>query len=386
MIRVSSLKYLFTCLLLSFIATAANGSQTQEVDILFEVHTNPLPENDTVYIAGSHEKLGSWHPALVPFTRISDSLWQLTISVRQGITLEYKFTRGSWHTEARYNENEVPDNFSLTAVKDTTVTIYVPFWNDRFTEPIELQVTGELRYHRNLSYDSLLNRDIAVWLPPCYETDSTVHYPVLYMHDGQNMFDPATSAFGIDWQIDEAADSLIRKGIIEPVIIAGIYNTPDRGKEYLPTATSKRYMKFVVEIVKPLIDSCYRTLPSAEHTAVGGSSAGGLAAFMLAFEYPGIFSLAAALSPALKIETIDYVSVIRNNYLPEVPPKLYIDIGNDELDRQLKPGVDEMISVLKNKGYVEGIDYIYRFNTDWKHSESSWAERIIDALIFLFGK
>src|SRR5690606_28646700 len=149
--------------------------------------------------------------------------------------------------------------------------------------------TGTVVYHRNLTADSLKPRDLIVWLPPGYEKTSK-RYPVLYMHDGQNVFDPATSSCGGDWRIDEIADSLIRSKQMDPAIIVGIYNCSDRMEEYVPGAKGRAYMDFVANTVKPLIDQYYRTRPGAKHTLTGGSSAGGILAFMLAWEYPHVFS------------------------------------------------------------------------------------------------
>jgi len=229
------------------------------------------------------------------------------------------------------------------------------------------------------------DRDVVVWLPPCYDENSEVHYPALYMHDGQNMFDPKTSAFGVDWQIDEASDTLIRKGYIEPIIIVGIYNTPDRTSDYSPNDTGYAYMNFIVNDLKPFIDNNYRTLPEREFTATGGSSMGGLISFMLLWEHSNVFSQAACLSPAFKIGSFDFVAPVENYTNNKKNIRIYIDNGGVGLEDSLQAGIDDMLVALKNKGYAENGDLYWYKDADAKHFESDWAERIWRPLIYMFG-
>lgn len=161
-----------------------------------------------------------------------------------------------------------------------------------------------------MEWKGLKPRDIIVWLPPGYDENINERYPVLYMHDGQNIVDPKTSSFGIDWQIDEVADSLIRENKIEPIIVVGIYNTADRSSEYKNIDSGFVYMDFVINKLKPLIDKTYRTKPDKENTANGGSSLAGLTSLMFVWEHPEVFSKAICMSSAFKIENIDYVSDI----------------------------------------------------------------------------
>jgi predicted alpha/beta superfamily hydrolase len=205
------------------------------------------------------------------------------------------------------------------------------------------------------------------------------------MHDGQNMFDPQTSAFGVDWQIDEAADSLINKGYISPIIIVAIFNTPHRMSEYNQGSVGDAYMNFIVNNLKPFIDSTYRTLPGREYTAVGGSSMGGLISFMLLWIHSDVFSQAACISPAFKIGGLDFVSTVMNYTGKKKAIRIYIDNGNVGLEVSLQTEIDAMLSALKEKGYSEG-DYLYYYNAPGaKHFESDWAERIWRSLIFMFG-
>ena len=152
------------------------------------------------------------------------------------------------------------------------------------------------------------------------------------------------------------------------------------------TSLGYTYMDFLVNKLKPFIDSEYRTLPDAENTAVAGSSLGGLITFMIAWNYPDVFSKAACFSSALKIQDLNYVDTVVNYSGTKKEIKLYIDNGGKGLESELQPGTDEMIVALQNKGYELGKDIIWYVDKNAFHSEIAWAERIWRPLIFFFGK
>jgi predicted alpha/beta superfamily hydrolase len=301
--------------------------------------------------------------------------WSLKLRLTKPISIEYKFTLGSWDREAVNANGQPLQNFNLRVKSDTTVKHDILFWKSGNSKKIiNGQITGTVRYHRQVNGIGIEPRDVIVWLPPGYDKDKKKRYPVLYMQDGQNIIDPATSAFGVDWRLDESSDSLIRNKIIEPYIIVGIYNTSNRTKEYTPGEVGSAYMKFIVTKVKPLIDSVYRTKPERKNTIAGGSSAGGLISFMLAWEYPSVFSKAICMSPAFKIMDIDYVSIVLNTK-EKKDVFFYIDNGGVGLESQLQPGIDAMVSALKQKGYAEGKGYSYLVAPNAKHNEADWAKR-----------
>jgi len=197
-----------------------------------------------------------------------------------------------------------------------------------------------------------------------------------------------TSAFGVDWSIDETATELIKKKSIEPIIVVGIYNTSDRMNEYIPGDKGTAYMNFVVNTVKPLIDSTYRTKPDRKNTIVGGSSAGGIISFMLVWEHPDVFSKAICMSPAFKSLSPggwDYTTTVQRSSRPTNPIFLYIDNGALGLDSQLQPGIDAMLTALKSKGYKDGHDFLFLLDPTGKHSEADWAKRFPRALIIVLG-
>jgi predicted alpha/beta superfamily hydrolase len=362
-------------------------SQTLVYNVTFKINTPGLPDSSIVYIAGGDPALGNWNPSKVALEKFSADTWGSTFKLKHNQNVEYKITLGSWDKEAVDSIGKIPPNSVIRVLKDTTVSRIIKHWSHEFDSNYEIegQITGEVRYHNDIKFEPLLPRDIIVWLPPGYHDKANLHYPVLYMHDGQNVFDPATSPFGIDWQVDEAADSLIRNDIIDRIIIVGIYNTPDRSTEYDNTLQGQDYMKFVVDKVKPLVDKTYRTKPEREFTAVGGSSMGGLISFMLVWEHNQVFSKAICMSPAFKYKDNEYISAVEIYSGPKKTLTLYIDNGGVGLEEQLQPGVDEMIKVLKQKDYIEDNDFVFYLDKDGVHNEGAWAKRIPNALKFLFG-
>jgi enterochelin esterase-like enzyme len=371
-------------LILIFLLPLTIFAQNSKV-VTFRILASNVPDSSIIYISGNLAELGNWQPDKTPLEHIFPNLWEKKFNFPKDLKIEYKITLGSWNTEALNEKGEVPPNSRLTVKNDTVVEININLWKNQVKTKLKGQITGRVDTYANLKGQGILPRDIQVWLPPGYETDTTVHYPVLYMQDGQNLFDPATSSFGVDWQIDETADSLIRTGLINPLIIVGLNNTEWRSSEYAENDTGYAYMKFVINKVKPFIDSTYRTMKNPENTAIGGSSLGGLISFMLAWNYPDIFSMAMCVSPALKIFKIDYVDNVINYNGIHKNLKFYFDSGTNSLDSLMVPGTLEMISALKDKGYKMGKDILWYEDTTGSHNEASWARRVWRPLLFFFG-
>lgn len=251
---------------------------------------------------------------------------------------------------------------------------------------VQAQITGQVEYHRQMEGDGLLPRDVVVWLPPHYATETNRAYPVLYMHDGENVFDPKTSFLGIDWSVDEVATRLIEEGKIEPIIVVGIYNTPERGPEYGQNPVKTRaYMDFVVHKAKPFIDEHYRTEPGRDNTATMGSSMGGLISFLLAWEHPDVFSMAGCLSPAFVVG--DWVQQVEAYDGPSKNIRIYMDNGGKGLDKEkLQPGCDRMLEVLSKKEFTLGYNLEWYLDENAEHNEPAWAARVWRPLTFMFGK
>lgn len=356
-----------------------------EVSITFEVFTKDLNADEAVYITGNDNLLGNWQPEAVSLDEVVKSKWVKNFSFPRGKKLEFKFTRGSWIKEAVNDDGTIPSNYSFIVWSDTTISLKINLWADQVERKIEGQITGFVEYHRNFSGSGIKARDIVVWLPPEYSSESDRRYPVLYMHDGQNIVDPSTSSFQVDWQIDEAADSLIKQKLIEPLIIVGIYNTPQRNNEYSENDTGYAYMNFIVDSLKPFIDRNYRTKPDRQNTANGGGSLGGLISFILAWDYSKIFSKAFCFSPAFKIDRYNFVDNVLSYSGKKKKINLFICNGDDELDTRLQTGVDEMLNALTKKGYKERTDFYYVKAKNSQHGERDWSKNIPRALIYLFG-
>lgn len=372
-------------ILFLLVLTAALCAQDKK-EVTIKVQAPNLQQGSVIYVTGNNDDLGNWNPAAVPLKMLKDSIWTKTFKFSKGKIVEFKITRGSWDKERLNDNGSVPSNTVLKVTSDTTIYFVVNKWADQFERKITAhgQITGDVEYIKGLEGDGILPRDIIIWLPPGYEKNKEERYPVLYMHDGQNIIDPATSSFGYDWQVDEAADSLIKARIIKKIIIVGIYSTADRNLDY-GGAKSDDYMKFVVKKLKPLIDKKYRTKPGRKNTAIAGSSLGGLISFMMLWKYPDVFSEGACISPAFHIEKYNCLPMVEKTKSKK-PVRIYIDNGGVGLEEKLQPGVDEMLALLKEKGYKEGEDLEYFKDADAEHNERFWAKRVWRPLEFLFAR
>ena len=374
-----------TTVLFIFIASIIFAQNHKKITL--NVISNSLNDSVNIFVAGNNKLFGDWNAGRVSLNKINDSTWSRTFSFAKGQILEFKFTKGSWQSEALTDNKEIPENTVVKLNCDTVITKVIRFWKDELN-PINNfsgQITGTVKYFKQLKYDGILPRDVIVWLPPDYYKNTARHYPVLYMQDGQNIFDPATSSFGVDWQIDETADSLIRNGIITPLIIVGIYNTQDRNLDYSPGKKGTAYMNFLVDKLKPLIDKNFRTKSGRKYTAVGGSSMGGLISFMLVWKYNSVFSKAICMSPALKIDQFDYVKTIKADDSKRENIFIYIDNGGVGLEERLQPGITEMLDALINKGFAYNKNLFWVKDSAARHNEAAWAKRMAFPLKLFFG-
>ncbi|PYS85603.1 MAG: esterase [Acidobacteria bacterium] len=264
------------------------------------------------------------------------------------------------------------------------------------TQPLQSHtLTGDFRAHMQFHSKFLpTKRDVLIYLPPGYEADRRRRYPVLYLHDGQNLFDGATSFIpGQEWRVDETAQALILSHAIEPVIIVGIYNTgKERVEEYTPSADPKfkvggkadLYGRLIVEELKPFVDSHYRTKRDAADTGLGGSSLGGLVTMYLGLRYPKVFGKLAVVSPSVWWD--DY-RIVRDVQALRAKPhtRIWLDMGTDE-GANATDGARLLRDALVGKGWQLDRDLKYFEAVGAKHSEAAWAERVKPFLRFLFPK
>ncbi len=240
-----------------------------------------------------------------------------------------------------------------------------------------------IRIHKNMAGPGIRPRDVQVWAPPGYEPASGKRYPVLYMHDGQNVFDPQTSTLGIAWEAGQTSERLIGEGRMRDIIIAAVDHTPERMEEYSDSPAGRDYMRFIVEVLKPFIDESYSTDPARESCAVMGSSMGGLVSFLLAWKYTDVFGMAGCLSPVFVLDDVNILPLIRDNPKPQV--RIYIDNGSRGLDQRLQAGCNLAVSELVLKGFIRGSDLEWHFDKDDGHSEEAWRKRLWRPLLFFFG-
>jgi predicted alpha/beta superfamily hydrolase len=250
------------------------------------------------------------------------------------------------------------------------------------------------RLHKHHEFASTLmktSHDLIVYLPPMYETATERRFPVLYMQDGQNLFEPETAFIpGNYWRMGETTDGLIEVGTIEPIIIVGIYNTGDkRIDEYTPVKDSRLggghadlYGRMLVEELKPFIDQQYRTLPEARNCGLGGSSLGGLVTLYLGLRYCTVFSKLAVVSPSVWWRRRAILRIVAAlSQKPEL--RIWLDVGSKESAHAM-PDVRALRDNLIQKGWRLGEDLAYYEAENAEHTESAWAQRVGPMLQFLF--
>jgi len=280
--------------------------------------------------------------------------------------------------------------------------------------------SGRLVEHAQMASAHVAARNITVWLPPGYDASDARH-PVLYMHDGQNLFDAARAPFG-EWCVDEHLERLIANGQVRPPIVVGVWNTPLRLREYVPAdliaalpsdlradvqgiyggpPLSDGYLAFLVDELKPFIDRTYRTLPDRDDTMISGSSMGGLISLYAVIKRPEIFGAAASLSthwpirldaltdPAALAAWRDqlvaaWTGVIAEGLPPPRDHRFYFDRGDETLDGFYAEFQGHVDATFRARGY--GPD---RYRTllfpGASHTEAAWNARLDVPLTFLLS-
>jgi predicted alpha/beta superfamily hydrolase len=276
-------------------------------------------------------------------------------------------------------------------------------------EPVRPSVAGDLRLHQFTSKVFGNTRVIRVLLPPGYgdPANGKKRYPVLYLNDGQNLFDASTSVFNpLEWQADEAVGRLIRARAIEPIIVVGVDNAGRSGRanEYLPypdayltpplpNPEGDKYPDLLIREVLPFINRQYRTRTGAEHTGLGGSSYGALIALYTVVNRPGVFGRLLLESPSLYVADGRLLTASRG--VSKWPRKIYIGVGTNEGGRAVcRPGVSDeeaVRDVLKlerafRAAGLRGDRLKVVVEECAVHNEAAWAKRLPGALTFLYGR
>jgi predicted alpha/beta superfamily hydrolase len=267
-----------------------------------------------------------------------------------------------------------------------------PAWVDAGPFPAGHTLTGHFNILRDFRSLALGNtRHVFVYLPPGYDAGDR-RYPVLYMQDGQNLFDPNLSFIrGQDWRLDETAQWLIETRAIEPLIIVGIDHAGvGRAYEFAPTRDARRgegggadrYGAMLASELKPWIDARYRTRADAASTGVGGSSMGGLVTLYLALTRSDVFGRAAIMSPSLWWDR-RYAITLAREIDHKLPLRIWLDAGTDEGYSTLQ-NVRMLKNLLIRRGWRAGEDLRYVEVRGGRHSEQDWSARAADMLKYLF--
>ncbi len=381
-------------ILLPLISILKAGSS----DLFIKVIKYPedTPFNPDIYLAAN---INNWDPAHPEYKlEKKDAYYQLQLNLGNISILEYKFPRGSWETvEKGGNGEEIANRTYNNLSKIDTLNITIANWRD-LSDP-ELKrpstINGNVIYLESFFIPQLNRyRTIRLYLPPEYET-SGKNYPVLYMHDGQNLFDEATSFAG-EWKVDETLNNLFNENRMNGIIVVGIDNdsskrfdeySPWRNDQYNAGSEGQAYIDFIVNTLKPWIDKNYRTLTGSENTAIAGSSMGGLISLYAGCKYPSVFSRLGIFSPAFWFAKDEMVAFIRSYPLSQ-NSRGYIDVGTEE-------GNDNH----QKKAYLHDAEEIYQLLIDTgipqnninliidkgaKHNEVFWANRFPAACLWLW--
>jgi predicted alpha/beta superfamily hydrolase len=409
---------------LAALGACAHDSPPNEVSVTIEAIV-PANTGD-VFLTGNLPALGPWKPDGL---KMAGTGTRRTASLRApvGFAFEYKVTLGSWAREGLGPSGTVMANSQLRiaagAKGEITVIDFKKDSRVYLADPKAGGVVGDLTVWLDVASKHLrATRHVTVWTPPGYGASATRHR-VIYMHDGQNLFDPRIANTGTDWGVDEAMRRLAADGVA-PTIIVGVWSTDDRRLEYAPTKVigafdpalrgeverefggailGDAYLRFLAEDLKPRVDAAFRTQTGPADTFLAGSSMGGLISLYGVAERPDVFGAAACLSlhwpVAIRKERIfdkaaDWRPLLLNAYrgyfhaagLSPRRTRLWADHGTHNLDSLYGPYQEAMASVFAELGFKDARDLQLRVYPGADHNEAAWRARIDTPLRFLLAR
>ena len=346
---------------------------------------NNTPSGATIYVAGA---FNSWNPALTVLSPDGSGNYTCTIPEGSG-TSEYKFTRGSWNTvEGNENGQYLPNRSFTFTGSPQTLNLTIRSWEDLGGTSTSTAASNVQILDNNFNMPQL-NRTRKIWLylPPDYAT-SNKNYPVIYMQDGQNLFDNATSFSG-EWQVDETLNNLFQQGDYGAIVVGIDNGGTHRMNEYSPWINptygggeGDEYLQFMVETLKPYIDSHFRTRPEARFTALMGSSLGALISAYGGVKHIGNFGKVGSFSPAywfVKNELDNYLSTSSAN-LSSL--RIYHVAGQSESSTMTSD-----IETVKNLMLAKGLtadNSLVKMDAYGQHNENYWKGEFGAAYKWLF--
>jgi alpha-glucosidase len=375
-----------------FVAIGIHSSAQHSVRFIVAALPQFHATDSTIYLAGS---FNSWNPQdkNTRFQKDAKGNYFFEGKLDDGM-YEYKVTRGGWDKVECKNGGAGIANRFFKLISDTVINLTIEDWADRYpAKPKKSTASKNVHIIDTAFLIPQLNRTRRVWiyLPPDYST-SKKHYAVLYMHDGQNVFDDATSFAG-EWGVDEFMDSL--KPGKACIVVAVDHGGAKRTNEYCPydfntrvgTADTKgkgegdQYVDFLVQTLKPYIDKNYRTMPGKSHTYVAGSSMGGIISMYAVLKYPGVFGGAGVFSPAFWVGPKIFDDI--NDKGSKVDSRIYFYAGDKEGDRMVPDMIkahNEMMKVSKPvSNFVSVVD------SNGMHNEPTWRKWFPHFYLWLIG-
>ncbi len=339
------------------------------------------PDDAPLHLAGDFQ---GWDPAHAGYALVPDGAGahELSVDLRRGAIVEFKFARGAWERVERGPDGDEVENRRLLVEAAGTHRFVVARWAD--SPPSTLR--GEVR---TFSVPGFLDgRRVWAWVPPGYSDDPEARFPVLYMFDGQNVFDRETSFAG-EWGADETASDLVEAGAIEPpIIVAADNGGAARFAEYTPWGDAEiperggdgdATLDAYADVLVPFVDAHFRTRPEPSARGLSGSSLGGLMAAYAAYARSATFGRFASLSPSVWVDERHLLRVVAERPKPAV--RLWVDSGGAEA------AVEDFTALrdaLVADGFVEGEDLHAELFPGAGHDEPSWRARFGDVLRFLF--
>jgi len=376
---------------------------TDDVRVVFEVSLSSIAEKSSskpndLFVAGNLKVLGQWRPDGLRLEQSKDGWYRGEFLVAPGTEVAFKITGGSWtevekDSEGRDIRNRQFKISSMADGKPQPIVVTVEQWAS--PQQVRSSVTGKLVMHEKFNSKHLpSSRHVSVWLPPGYDSSSE-RYPVLFLHDGQNLFDEATAAFGVEWQADETTTELIDNKEISPVILVGIWNTPERIDEYTFTKDSQLqrggqglgYIQFVADELKPFIDGTYRTRSDRDSTWIGGSSLGGLISMHACLVRPDVFGGCLAFSPSLGWDEERLLKTLQTGSKWPSDVRLCFSMGTKEGQNSDSHSVNlsrarRLVEVLRPS---DSASIQFQEYPDGTHDERAWFTQFPTAMKFLLG-